>query len=58
MQILTSKGKVLWDGEAPIRARLATEPETERYRGIAAETQDEGGDIVLAFLVTLDRGLG
>jgi hypothetical protein len=52
--ILVTEGQPLWDGKAPIRIRLATEAETARYRDIAAEADEEGGDIVLAFLVTLD----
>lgn len=51
---LASDGAPLWDGKAALRIRIATEQESERYRGIAAEADEEGGDIVLAFLVTLD----
>ena len=54
LMLLVSGGELLWDGEAPLRARFATEPEIERYRGIAAEAEDTKGDIVLAFLVPLD----
>ena len=54
LTILTADGRVLWDGKAPLRARAATEAEGERYRDIAAEADEESGDILLAFLVTLD----
>lgn len=54
LMILMTEEQPLWDGKAPIRARLATEAETARYRDIAAEADEDGGDIVLAFLVTLD----
>jgi hypothetical protein len=50
---LAAKGQPLWDGKAPVRARLASDDEAKRYRDIAAEAE-ETGDIVLAFLVTLD----
>jgi hypothetical protein len=55
LQLLTSDGAPLWDGVAQLRSRPANEQETERYQGIAAEADDAAGDILLAFLVTLDR---
>ena len=54
MSKLTSDGRPLWDGASGLRVRPASEEETERYRDIAAEAEDENGDILLAFLVTLD----
>jgi hypothetical protein len=53
LENLAAGGQPLWDGKAAVRARLATNEEAERYRDIAAESE-ETGDIVLAFLVTLD----
>ena len=53
--LLTSEGQPLWDGAAPLRARAASEAESERYRGFAAEAEETTGDILLAFLVTLDN---
>jgi hypothetical protein len=53
LENLTVAGQPLWDGKTAVRARLATDDEAERYRDIAAEAEDTG-DIVLAFLVTLD----
>jgi hypothetical protein len=55
LTVLTVGGLVLWNGKAALRIRTATEPEGERYRNIAAEAEEESGDILLAFLVTLDR---
>ena len=55
LQLLTSDGAPLWDGVAQLRSRPANEQEAERYQGIAAEADDAAGDILLAFLVTLDR---
>jgi hypothetical protein len=54
LMLLLSEGEFLWDGKTPLRTRIATEAEATRYKGIAAEAEDSGGDIVLAFLVTLD----
>jgi hypothetical protein len=54
LMILTTEERPLWDGKAPVRARFASEAETARYRDIVAEADEEGGDIVLAFLVALD----
>jgi hypothetical protein len=51
---LTAEGVRLWDGKTPLRTRIATEEENSRYRDIAANTDQDGGDIVLAFLVALD----
>ena len=53
LENLTTAGQPLWDGKAAVRARLATNEEAERFRDVAAEAE-ETGDIVLAFLVTLD----
>jgi hypothetical protein len=54
LQALKTDGQVLWNGTALVRPRLATEPEVSRYRAMAAEAAEENGDILLAFLVTLD----
>ena len=54
LRVLKSDGLPLWDGVAPLRSRPADEHETERYQGIAAAADDAAGDILLAFLVTLD----
>ena len=51
---LTSDARPLWDGASALRVRVASEDEAERYRNFAAEAEDENGDILLAFLVTLD----
>ena len=54
LRLLTCDGAPLWDGVAQLRSRPANEHEAERYQGIAAEADDAAGDILLAFLVTLD----
>lgn len=54
LRTLKSEGSPLWDGVAPLRSRPADQHETERYQGLAAEADDAAGDILLAFLVTLD----
>jgi len=54
LRALKSDGLPLWDGVASLRSRPADEHETERYQGIAAAADDAAGDILLAFLVTLD----
>lgn len=54
LAVLTAENRVLWDGKAPIRARIATDSEGARYGDIATEAEEENGDILLAFLVTLD----
>lgn len=54
LRVLKSEGQSIWDGKALLRVRFATDPEMERYRGIAAEAEDTAGEILLAFLVTLD----
>jgi len=54
LRLLKSNGEPLWDGVAPLRSRPAGPEEAERYQGLAAEAADSAGDILLAFLVTLD----
>jgi|EndMetStandDraft_5_1072996.scaffolds.fasta_scaffold1334820_2 hypothetical protein len=54
LRALTSDGSPLWDGTAPLRSRPAGPDEAERYQDLAAEAADSAGDILLAFLVTLD----
>lgn len=51
---LTTNGRPLWDGASTLRVRPASEEEAERYRSFAAEAEDKDGEILLAFLVTLD----
>ena len=51
---LRSGGEPLWDGKANLRSRPANEAEAERYQQFADEASEEAGDILLAFLVTLD----
>jgi len=51
---LTSEGRPLWDGASGLRVRPASEEEAERYSNLAAQAEDTNGDILLAFLVTLD----
>lgn len=40
LRVLKSNGMPLWDEAAPLRARVANEDETNRYKGIAAEAKD------------------
>lgn len=54
LRALTSDGAPLWNGEALLRSRPASEDEAERYQGFAAQADDANGDILLAFIVTLD----
>jgi hypothetical protein len=54
LMVLVSEGQFLWDGKTSIRVRIATDAESACYREVAAESEEEGRDIVLAFLVTLD----
>ena len=51
---LRSGGEPLWDGKADLRSRPANEAEAERYQQFADQASEEAGDILLAFLVTLD----
>lgn len=53
LETRTSEGAPIWDGRAPIRARLATNEEATRYRDFAASAEDDD-DIVLAYLISLD----
>ncbi len=55
LQELKTNGSPLWDGKAPLRSRVASEEEIEKYEAMAAEAVDDTGDIVLAFLVPLDN---
>lgn len=52
---LRTNGSPLWDGKARLRSRAASEDEIEKYVAMAAEAEDNTGDIVLAFLVPLDN---
>ena len=55
LQELRTNGSPLWDGKARLRSRVASEEEIEKYEAMAAEAEDNNGDIVLAFLVPLDN---
>jgi hypothetical protein len=55
LQELRTNGSPLWDGKARLRSRTASEDEIEKYEAMAAEAEDDTGDIVLAFLVPLDN---
>ena len=57
LQELRTDGTPLWDGKAPLRSRVASEQEIEKYEAMAAEAVDDTGDIVLAFLVPLDNDM-
>ena len=54
---LTTNGRPLWDGASTLRVRPASEGEADRYQSFAEEAEDTNGDILLAFLVTLDGKL-
>ena len=57
LQELKTDGSPLWDGKARLRSRAASADEIEKYEAMAAEADDNTGDIVLAFLVPLDNSL-
>ncbi|HMF67892.1 MAG TPA: hypothetical protein VK602_09825 [Phyllobacterium sp.] len=51
---LTSNGVPLWDGEAHLRARYASDPEKMFYLEAAKGTEPPLDELVLAYLVELD----
>ena len=55
LQELRTNGSPLWDGKTPLRSRVASEQEIEKYKAMAAEAEENTGDMVLAFLVPLDN---
>lgn len=52
---LTSNGTPLWDGKARLRARRSTEHEVAVYREAARVAVQPQDDLLLAYLVELDR---
>jgi hypothetical protein len=50
-----SNGAPVWDGKSKLTVRRASADETARFHSAIAEAVDDSGDLVLVYLIELDK---